>query len=333
MFDHWSDGGAQAHTIATPAVATTYTAVFREAASAGGLTATYFNNGDLTGATVTRVDGTIDFAWGTAAPAAGIGPDTFSVRWVGTVRPPTSGTFTFYTESDDGVRLWVDGRLLVSNWTDHGATENSAAITLTAGVEYQLRMELHENTGAAVARLLWSGPSVPKGVVPAAALSPRLSALINFQPAGAAVPGGYLPDVGAVFGLRGSNGERYGWDGDNAAQTRHRGSSLSLDQRYDTLVHLQKPANPDAVWEIVVPNGTYTVHLVAGDPAHIDSVYRLECRGRADSQRDTHGVGALARGHVDRDGHRRSVDGHERGRLLEQQALLHRDLRGLLGAT
>jgi hypothetical protein len=58
----------------------------------------------------------------------GIGADTFSVRWVGTVQPPTSGNYTFYTESDDGVRLWVDGRLIVDNWTDHSRTENAGTI-------------------------------------------------------------------------------------------------------------------------------------------------------------------------------------------------------------
>jgi hypothetical protein len=280
VFDRWSDGGAQAHTISTPGAATTYTAVFREEAASGGggLKATYFDNRDLTGATVTRVDPTIDFAWGTDAPAGGIGADTFSVRWVGTVTPATSGTYTFYTQSDDGVRLWVDGEQLLDNWTNHSRAEDSGTIALTGGVEYQLRMEFYENAGFATAGLLWSGPSTPKSIVPEDALSPQLSTLINFQPAAAPIPDGYLADAGAVFGLR-SNGERYGWNEDNTAQTRERGSSLSPDERYDTLTHLQKPANPDAVWEIAVPDGTYTVHAVAGDPIYLDSVHRLDIEG------------------------------------------------------
>jgi hypothetical protein len=232
----------------------------------------------LTGATATRVDPAVDFAWGAGAPAAGIAPNTFSVRWAGTVTAPASGTYTFYTQSDDGVRLWVGGEQLVDNWTNHSRTEDSGTITLTGGVEYQLRMEFYENAGNAVAGLLWSGPSTPKSVVPADALSPSLSTLVNFQPAEVAVPEGYLPDGGAAFGLRG-NGERYGWNADNAAQARVRGSPTSPDQRYDTLTHLQKPANPDAVWEIAVPDGTYTVRVVAGDPVFLDSVYRLDVEG------------------------------------------------------
>ena len=55
----------------------------------------------------------------------------------------------------------------------------------------------------------------------------------------------------------------------------------AADQRYDTLTHLQKPGNPNAFWEIAVPNGTYTVRIVAGDAGHFDSVFRLNIEGVA----------------------------------------------------
>jgi glucose/arabinose dehydrogenase len=277
-FDRWSDGGARVHTISTPTTNTTYTAFYRAVAGGDGLSATYYDNQNLTGATVNRVDGTVDFVWGAAAPATGIAPDTFSARWAGTVLPPTSGTYTFFTESDDGVRLWVDGRLLVDNWTDHSRTENSGTIALTAGVRYAVRMEFYENGGDAVARLLWTGPSVAKAVIPRSSLFSRFGARVNFQPASTPVPAGYLADTGTVFGLRPS-GERYGWNADNAAQTRDRNAANSPDQRYDTLTHLQKPGNPNAVWELAVPNGTYTVRAVAGDADHTDSVFRLNVEG------------------------------------------------------
>ena len=277
-FVSWSDGGAQAHTISTPGSNTTYTATFREVVGGDGLSATYYDNVNLTGPTVSRVDGPVDFVWGTGAPAPGIAADTFSARWVGTVQPPTTGTYTFYTDSDDGVRLWVNGTQVVDNWTDHSRTENSGTVSLTAGVRYRIRMEFYENGGDAVARLSWSGPSVAKAVVPRSALFSRFAAKVNFQPAGSPVPAGYLPDTGAVFGLR-TNGDRYGWNADNAAQTRDRNMANSPDQRYDTLTHLQKPVNPNAVWEILVPNGTYTVRVVAGDPGYFDSVFRLNVEG------------------------------------------------------
>ncbi len=174
-FDRWSDGGARVHTVSTPSANTTYTAFFREVPTgSGGLTGTYFDNIDFTGASVTRVDGTVDFDWASGPPAAGIAADTFSVRWVGSVQVPTTGTYTFFTQSDDGVRLWVNGQQVVNNWTDHAFTENSGTIALVAGVRYELRMEFYENGGAAVAKLLWSGPTTPKAVVPSSALGTRL---------------------------------------------------------------------------------------------------------------------------------------------------------------
>ena len=276
--------GRPAHDIATPAANTTYTATYRVAAggTGNGLSATYYNNIAFTGTTVTRMDPTIDFAWGTGSPAASIGADTFSARWTGQVEPQFTGTYTFYTQSDDGVRLWVNGQQVINNWTDHATTENSGTIALTAGQRYDIRMEYYENGGGAVARLLWSSASVPKAVIPSsrlyAATAPTTAIRINFQPASAPVPSGYLADGGLTFASRG-NGQTYGWNADNTAQTRDRNAANSADQSYDTLTHLQKAGNPDAVWEIAVPNGTYVVRVVAGDASNFDSVFRTTVEG------------------------------------------------------
>jgi hypothetical protein len=130
----------------------------------------------------------------------------------------------------------------------------------------------------------WGSPVVANGVlyvtdggshltayaVPAG----KLAVKINFQPAGAAIPSGYLADTGAVFGDRG-NGYSYGWNVDNSAQTRDRNASNSPDQRYDTLIHMQKTTAPNASWELAVPSGTYTVRLVSGDASNFDSVFKL----------------------------------------------------------
>jgi glucose/arabinose dehydrogenase len=174
-FVSWSDGGAATHSINTPASNTTYTATFRVASGGGGtngLSASYFNSVNLTGTPVTRVDPTIDFDWGDGSPAAGIDINNFSARWTGQVTPKVSGAQTFYTLSDDGVRLWVNGVLLIDNWTDHGPTENSGTINLTAGQRYDLKMEYYEHSNGAVARLSWSAAGVAKEVVPTSQLFP-----------------------------------------------------------------------------------------------------------------------------------------------------------------
>lgn len=103
---------------------------------------------------------------------------------------------------------------------------------------------------------------------------------INFQPADAEVPPGYLPDSGAAFANRG-NGFTYGWQGDNSPGTRERDSALAFDQRYDTLIHLQQPHNPDAVWEIALPPGIYDVYAAAGDPAFFDGHMQSLAEGHA----------------------------------------------------
>ncbi len=85
---------------------------------------------------------------------------------------------------------------------------------------------------------------------------------INFQTAAAEVPAGYLADSGSAFGDRG-NGYSYGWSRDIAADDRDR-ANANADQRYDTLIHLQKGVA--AIWEIVLPNGEYNLYWVCRRP-------------------------------------------------------------------
>jgi hypothetical protein len=99
---------------------------------------------------------------------------------------------------------------------------------------------------------------------------------VNFQQAGGEIPEGYLPDYGEVYGDRG-DGWTYGWDRDIQGDTRDRGSGNAPDQRYDTVVHLQKGA--DAVWEIALPNGVYDIFLVGGDPGYTDQTNNFDVEG------------------------------------------------------
>lgn len=120
------------------------------------------------------------------------------------------------------------------------------------------------------------GPQGAPGVTQGLPVVPPSSVKINFQPAGVATPTGYLADTGAVFGPRG-NGQSYGWLTDNTAQARDR--NVIPDQLRDTFNQFQRPANPDAVWELALANGAYDVHAVAGDPSFFDSVFRLAFEG------------------------------------------------------
>ena len=109
----------------------------------------------------------------------------FSVRWTGKVVPTISGTVTFHTVSDDGVRLWIDGKQLIDNWTGHGPTEDTGSATLIAGKPVDIRLEWFQGAGGASMHLLWSGTGLPKAVIPATQLIPAVAA-----GAKAAGPGG-----------------------------------------------------------------------------------------------------------------------------------------------
>ncbi len=144
--------------------------------SGTGLLGEYFNDPNNGSHFVTyvgaRLDGTVDFDWASAAPAAGITSDNFSVRWTGRVQPPVSGDYTFTIVADDGVRVWVDGRLLVDNWIDQAATCSSAPVTLAGGALYDLKMEYYEHAGAATARLQWTYPGQTQAAIPQSQLYP-----------------------------------------------------------------------------------------------------------------------------------------------------------------
>ncbi|HYP74625.1 MAG TPA: PA14 domain-containing protein [Polyangiaceae bacterium] len=130
-----------------------------------GLRGEYFTSTGLTGSALVRTDANVDFSWASAAPSPALPADGFSTRWTGQVSPRFTGPTTFYTVSDDGVRLWVNGQLLIDNWTNHGTTENSASLTLNAGQKYDLKLEYYEATGGATARLLWSSSCETKQAI------------------------------------------------------------------------------------------------------------------------------------------------------------------------
>jgi hypothetical protein len=139
-----------------------------------GLRGDYYNSLDLSGGVVlSRTDGPVNFDWGNGAPGGGVNSDNFSVRWSGQVEAPVSGNYSFSTLSDDGVRLWVNGVLVIDNWTNHPPTiDTSPAINLSAGQRYDIRLEYYERNNGAVIRLQWAAPGHATEAIPAAQLYP-----------------------------------------------------------------------------------------------------------------------------------------------------------------
>src|SRR3990172_7285870 len=120
-----------------------------------GMKGEYFDNMKLSGKpVVTRVDSLIDFSFGTHSPAPGVPEDQFSVRWRGKIIPPDT-IYHVGTSTDDGSRLYLDGKLLINDWTEHGEKPISAEVKLMPGKEYEVQFEYFENGLGASARLTW----------------------------------------------------------------------------------------------------------------------------------------------------------------------------------
>jgi len=138
-----------------------------------GLRGNYYNTQDLTGSIIlSRIDSTVNVDWGTGSPDPSINVDHFSARWLGQVQATTTGSYTFSTNSDDGVRLWVNGTQIINNWTDHAPVIDSGTISLTAGQKYDIKLEYYENGGGAAISLYWTPPGGSQAVIPASQLYP-----------------------------------------------------------------------------------------------------------------------------------------------------------------
>ena len=121
------------------------------------------------------------------------------------------------------------------------------------------------------------GAGLHNGTLHAYLLTPTFSADVNFATTTSPVPAGYAVDSGAAYGAK-TGGLTYGWNIANPTNTRERNSSTSPDVRYDTLFQMQRPGGATS-WQIAVPNGTYLVHAVGGDPSYTDTTYRIDVNG------------------------------------------------------
>ncbi|MCM3778178.1 PA14 domain-containing protein [Microbacterium hydrocarbonoxydans] len=145
-----------------------------------GLQATYYANPHLAGKPslighgVGGAAATIDRAWSTASPGAGIPVDNWSLRLTGLVTFPEAGQYTFVANSDDGARVWVGDVIVVDRWETGSIERVGTPITVAAGETRRIRVEYREDTGAATLQLKWRTPSsgTTASVVPGSALRP-----------------------------------------------------------------------------------------------------------------------------------------------------------------
>lgn len=159
-----------------------------------------WNNRSFTGAAVEQRydaagDGGFSFSYGDGRASACSGSDNFAVRFSRRAYFAATGDYTFTTTSDDGVRLWIDGALLIDEWRDMAASSFTAARRLAAGW-HDLRVDYYDNSGSASVALRWSGGTPPAscacrgGVSNFCHYTPRTTGCVMTFPGGYCDPNG-----------------------------------------------------------------------------------------------------------------------------------------------
>jgi hypothetical protein len=144
-------------------------------ASTGALTGQYFADATFTRLAATRQDDPWSgFKWD-ASPMPGMPTSFYSVRWTGALAPTVTGTYTLCAVADSGMRVWVNGALLIDGWGSFGKRQCASA-TLQAGAPSPIRIDYWHGAGTAYGQLTSTGPgsATPIPVQPAAAPSPPL---------------------------------------------------------------------------------------------------------------------------------------------------------------
>jgi autotransporter-associated beta strand protein len=126
-----------------------------------GLRGYYYDNQDFTSLLAVQDDPNINFTTitnGTNLPPQFTTNANMSVRWLGQILAPATGTYTFTVASDDGSRLWVNGICVEDNWVTQGGTARSGTVDLTAGTRYDIVLEYFNQTGGTSCIMRWTPP-------------------------------------------------------------------------------------------------------------------------------------------------------------------------------
>ena len=151
-----------------------------------GLRGDYYTGQNFDKLELTRIDPQVDFPWRGNAPDDKVGSSNFSVKWTGDVSAQFTETYSFFTITDDGIRVWVNSKLIINNWSHHGDTEDTGTIDLVAGQSYSIEIEYFQAGGGSIAQLGWESPHTAKQLIPTDLLWPPVKAR-NPKPSNGAV--------------------------------------------------------------------------------------------------------------------------------------------------
>ena len=123
-----------------------------------GLKAEYYDGTDFDRLVATRTDDKIDMYWNDTPPVKGIDPHKCSIRWTGRLRPPETGTYTFSARVDDGIRVWVGGKIVIDDWGLNDVGVFKGEVKMEAGKFYDLKVEYFNALIEGEITLLWNIP-------------------------------------------------------------------------------------------------------------------------------------------------------------------------------
>jgi beta-glucosidase len=150
-----------------------------------GLKGEYFANQELKGTpALVRTDKHVHFDWGEGSFAPDQPVDHFSIRWTGYFVPKTTGDYTFFTSSDDGVRLYIDDVLGIDDWLPQSQTLQSYSKRLDAGKAYKIRLEYFDETSTAIVGFGVTRPQeyIGRETKPLAAKADAVIICVGFDP-------------------------------------------------------------------------------------------------------------------------------------------------------
>ncbi|MCH5238865.1 MAG: glycoside hydrolase family 3 C-terminal domain-containing protein [Muribaculaceae bacterium] len=125
-----------------------------------GVKAEYFNNPDLEGTPNVRIEEEIYYDPANRPPDPFLPVGPMSARWSGELAPTVSGNYTLNMRSDDGCRVYVDGKLIIDAWTSHPVEDNKAVVELEGGKVYDLVVEYFDGGGDCFGRMYWTAPDI-----------------------------------------------------------------------------------------------------------------------------------------------------------------------------
>ncbi len=123
-----------------------------------GLTGEYYDGKNFNKKIMTRTDYQIQFYWDNVAPAKGMDPQDFSVRWTGQIKAPKSGEYMFRAKVDDGIRVKVGGQMVINAWGMNDEGKFMGHIYLNEGQLYNLEVEYFNGLFEGEVQLFWQLP-------------------------------------------------------------------------------------------------------------------------------------------------------------------------------